>query len=107
MSLSHFKAQRLSEPDLDFLVETTSPEVADKAKLKSILREDEDFRISFITKRKVFDRVIDDEDILLRISPNLFFEILLRKASRDLSEKGYTIENFTRLMKKYGDRPTQ
>ena len=34
---------RLSERDLDFLTETVFHEVADKLKLKMIIREDEDF----------------------------------------------------------------
>jgi len=92
MSLTHFKRLRLSESDLDFLVETASPEVADKTKLKHILREDEDFRVSFVGDEKVFTRVMDDEEIFLKISPHLFFEILLRKASQDLAELGYTLE---------------
>jgi hypothetical protein len=42
------KKMRLTERDFEFLVETRSPEVSDKWKLKQILREDEDFRKSFI-----------------------------------------------------------
>ena len=86
------KVMRLSEKDLDFLVESATPEVRDRSQLKKILREDEDFRASFIGDEKVFQRVMDDEKSFLRISPNLFFEILLRKAANDLSVVGYTVE---------------
>jgi hypothetical protein len=75
---------RLTEGDLDFLVEIASPEVADKGRLKQIISDDEDFRSSFLTDEKVFRRVMDDDEVFLRISPALFFEVLLRKAAQDL-----------------------
>lgn len=72
---------RLSDRDLDFLVETASPEVTDKPRLKQIITEDEDFRNTFIGDEKVFRRLMVDEEIFLKISSTLFFEILLRKAA--------------------------
>ena len=83
---------RLSVKDLDFLIETVSPEVTDKPRLKLIIEEDEDFRNTFISDQKVFKRVMDDEEIFLKISPSLFFEILLKKAVNDLEKVSYTIE---------------
>ncbi len=92
MSLSNPKVFRLSEGDLDFLVETASPEVADKLRLKVIIREDGDFRHKFVGDERVFKRVMDDDDIFLKISPTLFFEILLRRAANDLEKVNYTLE---------------
>jgi len=88
----NLKASKLSERDLDFLTETLSPEVKDKYRLKRIIREDEDFRNTFVGDEKVFRRVMDDDEIFLKISPGLFFEVLLRKAARDLEKTGYTME---------------
>lgn len=82
----------MTERDLDFLVETVSPEVTDKVRLKTIIREDEDFRNTFIGDEKVFNRVMDEEEIFLKISPALFFEILLRRAANDLEKVSYTVE---------------
>ncbi len=87
-----FKSLKLTEKDLDFLVETSSPGVFDKPKLKQILREDEKLRNSFIEDEKVFRRVMDQEETFLHISPALYFEILLRKVARDLKEANYTLE---------------
>ncbi|MDY7037666.1 MAG: hypothetical protein SV375_16075 [Thermodesulfobacteriota bacterium] len=64
---------RLSERDLGFLIETVTPDVTDKARLELIIKEDEDFRNTFISHQKVFKRVMDDEEIFLKISPTLFF----------------------------------
>jgi len=92
--LKHF---RLSDRDLDFLVDTASPEVTNKPKLKQIIREDEDFRNSFIADEKVFRTLMDDEEIFLKISPSLFFQILLRKAAKDLEVASYTVEKTSRM----------
>jgi hypothetical protein len=35
---------------------------------------------------------MDDEEVFVRISPALFFEILLRRAARDLGKASYTVE---------------
>ena len=83
---------RLSARDLDFLIETVSPDVTDKSRLKLIIREDEDFRNTFVRDEKVFRRVMDDEEVLMKISPSLFFEILLRKAASDLEKVSFTLE---------------
>jgi hypothetical protein len=91
MARSRLRSLRLSDKDLDFLVETASPGVIDKPKPNQILREDEKFRNTFIDDEKVFRRLMDEEEIFLRISPALFFEILLRKVARDLKEISYTI----------------
>ncbi len=92
------KSLILSEHDLDFLVETVSPEVTDKHRLKQIIQQDTDFRSSFVGSERVFKRIMDDEEIFLKISPRLFFEILLRRASSDLEKSTYTLEK-TRTMR--------
>jgi hypothetical protein len=97
MSLDKSNTWRLSERDFDFLIDTVSPEVTDKPHLKQIVREDEDFRNTYMSDAKVFRRVMHDDEILLKISPSLFFEILLRKAAKDLSTVPYTYEK-TRTM---------
>ncbi len=91
------KLNRLSDRDLDFLAETTSPEIKDKSRLKEIIQEDEDFRNSYVGDEKVFTKLMDDKEIFLKISPALFFEILLRKAANDLEEAGYTLEKTSRM----------
>ena len=89
---ARFKNLQLSERDLGFLVESVSPEARDKGRLKQIIREDRDIRNSYVGDEKVFRRLRDEEESFLKISPFLFFEILLRKASRDLERTSYTVE---------------
>jgi hypothetical protein len=92
MSFLNLKSLRLSDSDLDFLVDIVSPEVRDRSRLKQIIREDRDFRNRYIGDEKVFRRLMDDDELFLKISPTLFFEILLRKAVSDLEEVSYTVE---------------
>ncbi|MBW2444099.1 MAG: hypothetical protein JRH12_26760 [Deltaproteobacteria bacterium] len=93
MSLKRIFHRMLSDQDLDFLVEAAAADVANKSQLKKIIREDEDFRNSFVCDEKVFHKLMADDEIFLKISPSLFFEILLRKAAGDLSKASYTLEN--------------
>ncbi|MBW2487078.1 MAG: hypothetical protein JRE88_07780 [Deltaproteobacteria bacterium] len=92
MALNKIANLQLSDQDLDFLIEAAASGVGDKANLKKILREDKDFRNSFVSDEKVFNRLMADDEIFLKISPSLFFEILLRKAIGDLSKTSYTLE---------------
>ena len=88
----------LTERDLDFLVETVSPEARDKGRLKQVIREDRDIRNSYVGDEKVFQRLMDEEESFVKISPILFFEVLLRKAAQDLEKAQYTVEK-SRTMK--------
>ena len=95
--MSAFQLNRLSDRDLDFLAEISSPEIKDKSQLKQIIQEDEDFRNSYVGDEKVFRKLMDDKEVFLKISPALFFEILLRRAANDLEEAGYTLEKTSRM----------
>src|SRR4030065_877352 len=78
--------------DLEFLVATAAPESGDRARLKQILEADVDFRNAFIDDEKTIRRVILDKDAFLKISPRLYFEILLRKARKELGAANATAE---------------
>jgi hypothetical protein len=97
MSAGKASAWGLSGRDLDFLVAVAAPEVGDKSSLKKIIRQDDDFCRSFITDEKVFRRLMGDDKIILKISPLLFFEILLQNAAKELAGTSYTLEK-TRTM---------
>jgi hypothetical protein len=83
---------RFTDTDLDFLVSVVAPDVKDKAKLRQLIQQDEDFRDSFIGDEKTFRQVVADEELFLKISPRLYFEILLRKARKEIEAASHTIE---------------
>ena len=74
MPLHEGKRANLSDRDLDFIISTASPDASDKFRLKEIIWGDEDFRNTFIGDPRVLRRVMDDEEILLKISPRLFLK---------------------------------
>ncbi len=82
----------LTDVDLEFLAEASVPDVKDRGRLKALLREDEDFRNAFLEDERTFRKVVLDREIFLRISPPLYFEILLRRARWELAGLSHTIE---------------
>ena len=85
-----------SEKDLDFIVETISPGSSDTERLKRMVVEHDKFRDAVVGDQSLFDRVVNDEEMFLQVSPALYFEILLRKASRELEEATHTVERLGR-----------
>ncbi len=86
------QAYQLTDADLDFLAATAAAEIRDKARLKQIIEAEEDFREAFLSDDKTLRMVIADKEILLKISPKLYFEILLRRSRKELEAAGHTIE---------------
>ncbi len=60
--------------------------------LKQALERDLRARASVLTDERVVQRVLGRDDVLVRITPSLFFEVLLRQAARDLGRTPYTLE---------------
>ena len=83
---------RLSDGDLDFIVQEAAPEFGDKEKLKQLMREDGAFRRGLVEDEKVFRRVMADDEMMLRVSPALLFEVLLRRALKELQRASHTVE---------------
>ncbi len=82
----------LTERDLEFVVREAAPQYGDRRRLMQLVREDEDFRRELVGHDNVFRAVMRGEETLLRISPRLFFEVLLRQAHRQMAQAGHTIE---------------
>src|SRR3989304_2438517 len=82
----------MTETDLDFVVSEAAPEAQNKERLKELLLEDREFRKGLVGDEKVFQRVMTDDEIFLRISPALYFEVLLRRAYIDLQAATHTLE---------------
>ena len=87
-----FQRVGLSEADLDFVVREAAPDAANAEQLKGLIREDEAFRRALVGDERVFARVMTDEEIFVRISPALYFEVLLRRALVELEQAVYTLE---------------
>ena len=85
-------AASFTEADLDFVVGEAAPDAADKARLKRLVREDEEFRRALVADERVFQRLMDDEETFLKVSPALYFEVLLHRALKELEVSTHTVE---------------
>jgi len=45
-----------------------------------------------LEEEEIFKKVVQSEDVFVRISPYLYFELLLRQAIRDIKRDAYTLE---------------
>ena len=85
-------AATLSERDLNFIIRTVATERKDYENIARIVRDKPDLIDLMLDDEKLFRRVISHEDILLEISPRLLFEILLRRAHKELRSGSFTLE---------------
>ena len=97
MVRKRFIRKELQYRDLEFLLEKTTQEVPDRWRLKEIIENDIDFRNAFFTDEKLFQRLMSDDETLVRLTPVIFFEILLRNAAKNIGERSYTLERAGRL----------
>lgn len=74
----------LTKKDIKFISETLS--IPDQ-----YMRNMEDLE-EFIGDELLFKRVMNEEEIFLKISPFLFFKILVKRAHRELKWESYTVE---------------
>ena len=81
-----------SDAELGFIVDEAAPDAKDPEQLKLLVRDDPDFRKALIGDEKLFRRVMDDPEAIVRVSPALYFEILLRQTHKDLEGATHTIE---------------
>ena len=82
----------LPESDILFLVETALPGRTDREQAAALIRDDADFIDALLGDERVFDRLMNDDEVLVRVSPRLFFAVLLKRARRDLQTSAYTVE---------------
>ena len=82
----------LTERDLDFIVDNAAPGSGNRDGLKRLITRDDEFRKAMVGDERVFVSVAADADILLKLSPHLYFEVLLRRAHMDIDSATHTLE---------------
>ena len=81
-----------TEADLDFVAGKAAPGALNTDSLRQLIRENEAFRKALVGDERVFQQVMSDEEIFLKISPALYFEVLLRQALKELEVATHTVE---------------
>lgn len=85
---------KLDYRDIQFLVETVG--YAHVGHTDSRLPIDQQWVETALDNDRLFQRIMHDEEILVEISPWLFFTVLLRQARRDLKAETFTVERRSR-----------
>ncbi len=97
--MSGRKIARFSDGDIRFLVETVAPQLVGRL---NVIKDDVDLIQGMLNQEaeRVFERIVlmGEEQIMTSITTRFLFEVLLRKALRDLKTQSYTVEK-TRFQK--------
>ena len=80
------------DEDLLFLVQVLMPGTGDQQRMIRVLREDEEILEGMLADEKVIRRLLEDPLSVLRVSPALFFAILLARVKADLERQPFTFE---------------
>jgi hypothetical protein len=86
-----------SERDLLFLIKTLIPNCSDCTRMMRVLRDDEEILEGMLSDEKLFKILIENPDSIIRVSPHLFFTVLLNRVKNDLKSKSFTVERQARL----------
>ena len=82
----------LSDTDLKFVVESVTPDPREQGRVAEAVRDKPDILDAMIGDPLLVERVLDDEEAVVHISPRLLFTILLRQTRRDLDSQPYINE---------------
>jgi len=87
---------RLRRPDLQYLVETLMPQQANRERTVDLIQDDDRLIGGMLDDERLFRRLMATEDVLVRVSPWLFFTVLLRRTQRDMERESFTVERRNR-----------
>ena len=83
---------RLTESDLRFVVETVATRRRDHDHIIELVREKEELLNVMLDDPKLAERLLNEEEVLVRVSPYLMFAVLLRRVRRDLEGRSFLFE---------------
>lgn len=82
----------LSDSDLRFLVETVATSRRDHDHIMNLVRGKDDLLEPMLEDPKVVERLVQEDETFIRISPHLLFSVLLRQVRRELEKEAYVLE---------------
>jgi hypothetical protein len=78
--------------DREFLVDALMPGYHDRERAVDLLKDDQELLANMLDDEQLFRRLMDHEDVLVRVSPWLFFCVLLRRSRREMRQETFTVE---------------
>jgi hypothetical protein len=86
------KRLQLTESDLRYVVETVATKRQDTEHVVELIRGKPDILEPMLEDPKLAERLLNDEETFARVSPWLFFAVLLRRVQRDVGQKSFVFE---------------
>ncbi|MDW8309898.1 MAG: hypothetical protein RMK20_11055 [Verrucomicrobiales bacterium] len=83
---------RFSDSDLRFVVETVATRRRDYDHIIELVRDKDDLLEPMLEDPRLSERLLNEQEALVRVSPRLMFAVLLRRVRRDLEQRGYVLE---------------
>jgi hypothetical protein len=83
---------RLTESDLKFIVETVATRRRDHDHIIELVHDKEELLEAMLEDPKLAERLVNEEEIFVRVSPYLMFSVLLRRVRRDLEGRSFMFE---------------
>ena len=87
---------RLTESDLKFVVETVATRRRDHEHIIGLLRDKQDLLEPMLDDPKLAERLVNEREVFVHVSPYLMFAVLLRRVRRDLIGKPFVFERDAR-----------
>lgn len=84
--------EQLGERDVRFIVNSLVQEPADRERVARLAHSEPAALEAMLGDARLAQKIMADQDIILRISPYLLFAVLLRQVRRDLERADYTPE---------------
>ncbi|MGC8778323.1 MAG: hypothetical protein ACP5Q4_06550 [Candidatus Caldatribacteriaceae bacterium] len=84
--------EKFSPADFRFLVDSLCEEEGRKTQLLALIQKDPESLDQLLNHDRLFQQILQREDLFLRVSPYLYFELLLRRAILDIQREAYTLE---------------
>jgi hypothetical protein len=82
----------LSDRDLHFIVQVLMPDCRDMQRMVKTLRTDEEILRGMLLDRRLLSSLTEEGESFVKVSPHLFFTVLLEWVKKDLAQQSYTIE---------------
>jgi hypothetical protein len=90
-------ARILGETDLYFIARVLMPGYREKARMVRIFFEDEEMLEGVLKDEKLFKFLMENPESIVKVSPQLFFTVVLLKVMNDLEGQSYTVEQDERI----------
>jgi hypothetical protein len=82
----------LADSDLHFIIGLLIPECRDRQAMVRTLRKDREILRGMLLDERLLNTLTQDDESFVKVSPYLFFTVLLERTRHELEHQSYTIE---------------